>query len=91
MILEIRFFMSCMGQVGYISRDVSEIREKLSLPEQEFVKLQLKRANELNDPERVINREASDGREIKRNRVITRIMIPLTLFAGQVRVAPCDL
>lgn len=45
------------AKVGYRSHDILEIREKLALPEQEFVKLQLKRANELNDPERIINRE----------------------------------
>lgn len=44
-------------KVGYRSPDVLEIRQKLALSEQEFVKLQLKRANELNDPERIINRE----------------------------------
>lgn len=43
--------------MAYHSKDVDEIREKLALPEQELVKLQLRRANELNDPERIINRE----------------------------------
>ena len=44
-------------EVGYTSADIEEIKEKLALGEEAFVKLQLKRANEMNDPERVINRE----------------------------------
>ena len=48
---------SLFDQVGYTSKDIAEIQQKLGLAEQDFVKLQLKRANELNDPERVINRE----------------------------------
>ena len=45
------------SEVGYSSPDIVEINEKLQLSEEAFVKLQLRRANELNDPERVINRE----------------------------------
>ena len=44
-------------EVGYLSPDIEEIKEKLTLGEEAFVKLQLKKANELNDPDRVINRE----------------------------------
>ncbi|GMH64517.1 hypothetical protein TrLO_g13461 [Triparma laevis f. longispina] len=44
-------------EVGYTSADIDEIRTKLALSEEAFVKLQLKKANELNDPDRVINRE----------------------------------
>ena len=44
-------------EVGYTSADIDEIRAKLALSEEAFVKLQLKKANELNDPDRVINRE----------------------------------
>ena len=41
----------------YESEAVRDIRAKLALSEEEFVKLQLRRANELNDPDRVVNRE----------------------------------
>jgi len=45
------------NEVGYSNPEIEEIREKLALNEEAFVKLQLKKANELNDPDRVINRE----------------------------------
>ena len=41
----------------YSTAEIEDIRNKLQLKEEEFVKLQLKRANELNDPDRAINRE----------------------------------
>ena len=44
-------------EIGYSTPDVEDIRAKLALNEEAFVKLQLKKANELNDPDRVINRE----------------------------------
>jgi hypothetical protein len=43
--------------VEYDSQTIASIRQKLALPEAEFVQLQLEAARELNDPERVINRE----------------------------------
>jgi len=41
----------------YRSEDTQEIERLLGLPEEELVKLQLKKANELGDPDRIINRE----------------------------------
>ena len=43
--------------VGYSSGDLEEIRGKLGLGEEQFVKLQLKKGIELGDPDRIINRE----------------------------------
>eukprot|EP00752_Nemacystus_decipiens_P006696 g6019.t1 len=45
------------AEVEYVSADIEEIRKVLSLPEEEFVRRQVEVAKELNDPERVINRE----------------------------------
>jgi len=42
---------------SYSTPDLEEIRRLLEVSEEEFVKLQLKRANEMGDPERIINRE----------------------------------
>ncbi|CAM9589718.1 unnamed protein product [Chrysoparadoxa australica] len=44
-------------QIEYMSPQVEDIKAMLLLPEEEFVKRQLEVAKELNDPERVINRE----------------------------------
>ena len=43
-------------RVGYDSADVRRVRQLLSLPEDKFVELQLKRAVDIADPARVINR-----------------------------------
>ena len=45
------------AEVGYNSPDLEDIRAKLALSEEQFVKLQLKKSIELNDPDRMINRE----------------------------------
>ena len=45
------------AKVGHNTSMIQEIRRLLQLPEQEFVKLQLKKAVELNDPARKIHRE----------------------------------
>lgn len=45
------------GKVGYTSPTVNQINEYLKLSESDFVKIQLKKAIELNDPIRKINRE----------------------------------
>ncbi|GMI37880.1 hypothetical protein TeGR_g2408 [Tetraparma gracilis] len=44
-------------EIGYSTPQIEEIKTKLALSEEKFVQLQLKRANEMNDPDRVINRE----------------------------------
>ena len=40
----------------FTSADIEKIAELLAMPEEDFVKLQLKKASELQDPVRVINR-----------------------------------
>jgi len=44
-------------EIGYSTPQIEEIKIKLALGEDKFVMLQLKRANEMHDPDRVINRE----------------------------------
>eukprot|EP00966_Prymnesium_polylepis_P066164 1535521-Prymnesium_polylepis.1 len=48
-------FLLC-HQVAYVSADVERVAELLALPEDKFVEVQLKRAVELQQPLRVINR-----------------------------------
>ena len=45
------------ARVGFRSPEVDEVASLLSLPEEQLVAKQLKRAHELNDPQRVRNRE----------------------------------
>jgi hypothetical protein len=44
-------------EIGYSTPQIEDIKVKLALTEEKFVMLQLKRANEMNDPDRIINRE----------------------------------
>ena len=43
----------------YMSKDLEEIERILALPEADLTKMQLKKAIELNDPQRVIHREVA--------------------------------
>ena len=43
-------------RLAFSSSEIEKIAELLALPEEDFVKLQLKKAAELEDPVRVINR-----------------------------------
>ena len=45
------------AKYAYSSMDIIEINALLELPEEKFVRKQLKRANEIGDKDRVINRE----------------------------------
>ena len=44
-------------KVGFDSEEVKKLNELLAMPEDKFVELQLKKAVELKDPVRVVNRE----------------------------------
>jgi hypothetical protein len=44
-------------KAGFSNGDVEEIKNLLQLPEEKFVRMQLKRANEIGDKDRVMNRE----------------------------------
>lgn len=44
-------------KVGFTNSDIAEIKETLQWSEEKFVRMQLKRANEIGDKDRVMNRE----------------------------------
>lgn len=59
-LLEKKTMEQCLAEAkvyNYTSNDLEEIQRLLSLPEDKFVRLQLKRANEIGDKDRVVNRE----------------------------------
>jgi hypothetical protein len=59
-ILDKSQMLLCIGEaekVGFTNSDVEEIREALTWGEEKFVRMQLKRANEIGDKDRVMNRE----------------------------------
>ena len=54
-----RDVLSQAKEAEYTSKDLKEIERVLALPEAELTKLQLKKAIELNDPQRRIHREVA--------------------------------